>query len=54
MREFEQMEMQFFVKPGTEDGVGMILEKNPFKWHYHLVLQTKYRYHDHIKISTLC
>ena len=32
MREFEQMEMQFFIPPGSQMN-GIILEKKRMKWH---------------------
>jgi glycyl-tRNA synthetase len=35
MREFEQMEMQFFVRPGDEMKT-LNLERSPFKWHLSL------------------
>jgi glycyl-tRNA synthetase len=52
MREFEQMEMQFFVRPGTE-GVWYKHWKNErLQWHLSLGLPAeKYRYHDHIKLA---
>lgn len=52
MREFEQMEMQFFVRPGTEMQWYKYWKEARLKWH--LALGTspeKYRYHDHVKLA---
>jgi glycyl-tRNA synthetase len=52
MREFEQMEMQFFVKPGTEMEWFAHWKKSRLSWH--LALGTPadaYRYHDHEKLA---
>jgi glycyl-tRNA synthetase len=52
MREFEQMEMQFFVKPGTEMEWYNHWKKTRMKWHQSLGLpENKYRFHDHIKLA---
>ena len=52
MREFEQMEMQFFVKPGTEMEWYEYWKKVRLNWHLSLGLgKEKYRYHDHIKLA---
>ncbi|MDI9341398.1 MAG: glycine--tRNA ligase [Sediminibacterium sp.] len=52
MREFEQMEMQFFVKPGTEMEWYEYWKKARLNWHLSLGLgETHYRYHDHIKLA---
>ncbi len=52
MREFEQMEMQFFVKPGTENEWYDYWKNNRLKWHLSLGLGDKnYRYHDHLKLA---
>lgn len=52
MREFEQMEMQFFVKPGTEMEWYEYWKKARLNWHLSLGLGAdKYRYHDHIKLA---
>ena len=52
MREFEQMEMQFFVKPGTELEWFEEWKKIRLKWHKALGLgDHKYRYHDHDKLA---
>ena len=52
MREFEQMEMQFFVRPGTEMEWYNHWKQARLKWH--LAIGTspeKYRYHDHVKLA---
>ena len=52
MREFEQMEMQFFVKPGTEMEWYAYWKETRLKWHKALGMpQQKYRYHDHLKLA---
>ena len=52
MREFEQMEMQFFVRPGTEGEWYKFWKEERLKWHLSLGLPAdKYRYHDHIKLA---
>jgi glycyl-tRNA synthetase len=52
MREFEQMEMQFFVKPGTEMDWYEHWKKTRMNWHLSLGLgKEKYRFHDHIKLA---
>jgi glycyl-tRNA synthetase len=52
MREFEQMEMQFFVKPGTEMEWYEYWKKARLNWHLSLGLGAeKYRYHDHVKLA---
>ncbi len=52
MREFEQMEMQFFVKPGTEMEWFKHWKEFRLKWHKSLGLgDEKYRYHDHDKLA---
>jgi len=50
MREFEQMEMQFFVKPGTQKKWYDYWKEMRLNWHQLLGLnEDAYRYHDHIK-----
>ncbi|PRD49352.1 glycine--tRNA ligase [Sphingobacterium haloxyli] len=50
MREFEQMELQFFVRPGTEMEWYEKWKKTRLKWHLALGANpAKYRYHDHVK-----
>ncbi len=52
MREFEQMEMQFFVRPGTEGDWYQYWKTERLKWHTSLGIPTsEYRYHDHIKLA---
>ena len=52
MREFEQMEMQFFVKPGTQKDWYDHWKENRLKWHLSLGMgQDNYRFHDHDKLA---
>ena len=52
MREFEQMEMQFFVKPGEELEWFEYWKEQRLKWHLSLGIPAeKYRYHDHDKLA---
>ena len=52
MREFEQMEMQFFVKPGTELEWFQKWKETRLKWHKALGFgDDHYRYHDHEKLA---
>lgn len=52
MREFEQMEMQFFVKPGEELKWFEYWKKMRIDWHRNLGLgDDKYRFHDHDKLA---
>lgn len=52
MREFEQMEMQFFCKPGTEMEWYKYWKETRMKWHQVLGLgHDEYRFHDHIKLA---
>ena len=52
MREFEQMEMQFFVRPGTEMEWYHHWKETRIKWHRSLgFAENKYRFHDHIKLA---
>ena len=52
MREFEQMEMQFFVKPGTQSDWYEQWKQNRIKWHKALGLgDHNYRFHDHDKLA---
>jgi glycyl-tRNA synthetase len=52
MREFEQMEMQFFVRPGTQKEWYEYWKEARLKWHLALGLPAdKYRYHDHVKLA---
>ena len=52
MREFEQMEMQFFVKPGEEMKWYEYWKETRLKWHQSLGLgKENYRFHDHEKLA---
>ena len=52
MREFEQMEMQFFVRPGEEMEWFKYWKEHRLSWHKALGLgDEKYRYHDHEKLA---
>ncbi len=52
MREFEQMEMQFFVRPGEELKWFEFWRQTRLKWHRNLGLgDDKYRLHDHEKLA---
>ena len=52
MREFEQMEMQFFVRPGTELEWFAKWKETRLKWHKALGFgDDHYRYHDHDKLA---
>lgn len=52
MREFEQMEMQFFCRPGDEMKWYEYWKETRIKWHKALGLGEKnYRFHDHIKLA---
>ncbi|EDP98312.1 glycine--tRNA ligase [Kordia algicida OT-1] len=51
-REFEQMEMQFFVKPGTQQEWYEQWKENRMKWHLSLGMgEDNYRFHDHEKLA---
>jgi glycyl-tRNA synthetase len=52
MREFEQMEMQFFVRPGEELKWFEYWKEARMKWHKSLGLgDQNYRFHDHDKLA---
>jgi glycyl-tRNA synthetase len=52
MREFEQMEMQFFVRPGTQKHWYEHWKQARLQWHLDLgISAAKYRFHDHIKLA---
>ena len=52
MREFEQMEMQFFIRPGTQKEWYEKWKVIRLEWHKSLGMPAdKYRYHDHIKLA---
>jgi len=52
MREFEQMEMQYFIRPGTQRQWYEYWKAERLKWHLSLgTPEDKYRFHDHIKLA---
>ncbi len=52
MREFEQMEMQFFIRPGTQKEWYEHWKNTRMKWHLSLgISPSKYRFHDHVKLA---
>jgi glycyl-tRNA synthetase len=52
MREFEQMEMQFFVKPGTEIDWYQYWKDKRMAWHRLLGFPAdNFRFHDHLKLA---
>lgn len=52
MREFEQMEMQFFIKPGTQKEWYEHWKEHRLKWHLSLGMgEDNYRFHDHEKLA---
>jgi glycyl-tRNA synthetase len=52
MREFEQMEMQFFVKPGEELKWFEYWKQERMKWHLGMgIPQSEYRFHEHDKLA---
>ncbi len=52
MREFEQMEMQFFVRPGTQKEWYEYWKDARMKWHLSLGIPAEhYRFHDHVKLA---
>ena len=52
MREFEQMEMQFFIKPGTQGEWYEHWKEHRLKWHLSLGMgEENYRFHDHDKLA---
>ena len=52
MREFEQMEMQFFIKPGTQKKWYENWKEERMKWHLSLGIgKENYRFHDHDKLA---
>ena len=51
-REFEQMEMQFFVRPGEQKKWYETWKENRLKWHLSLGMgEENYRFHDHEKLA---
>ena len=52
MREFEQMEMQYFIQPGTEMQWYAYWKEKRMNWHKALGFgDDKYRFHDHEKLA---
>jgi len=52
MREFEQMEMQFFIRPGTQKEWYDFWKEERMKWHLSLgIPKEKFRFHDHVKLA---
>ncbi|NPA43884.1 MAG: glycine--tRNA ligase [Chlorobi bacterium] len=52
MREFEQMEMQFFVRPGTEKEWFAYWKEERMRWHLSLGFDPSlYRFHDHEQLA---
>ncbi|WP_411029091.1 glycine--tRNA ligase [Spongiimicrobium sp. 3-5] len=51
-REFEQMEMQFFIRPGSQKEWYEKWKENRLKWHLSLGMgEENYRFHDHEKLA---
>jgi glycyl-tRNA synthetase len=52
MREFEQMEMQFFIRPGTQKEWYEFWKEERMRWHQSLgIPKERYRFHDHVKLA---
>lgn len=52
MREFEQMEMQFFIRPGTQKEWYEKWKQTRMKWHLSMGMgEGSYRFHDHEKLA---
>ena len=52
MREFEQMEMQFFIRPGTQAEWYEYWKEARLQWHLSLGIPAeKYRFHNHVKLA---
>jgi len=52
MREFEQMEMQYFVRPGTELDWFKYWKDQRMKWHLGMgIPEEYYRFHEHDKLA---
>jgi glycyl-tRNA synthetase len=52
MREFEQMEMQYFIRPGEELKWYQFWKETRMKWHQSFGFsEKKYRFHDHLKLA---
>ena len=52
MREFEQMEMQFFIRPGTQKEWYKFWKEERIKWHQSIgIPAAKLKFHDHVKLA---
>ncbi|MBD0295041.1 MAG: glycine--tRNA ligase [Flavisolibacter sp.] len=52
MREFEQMEMQYFIRPGTQMEWYEYWKEERMRWHLSLgIAKEKFRFHDHVKLA---
>ncbi|MDB5222710.1 MAG: Glycine--tRNA ligase, partial [Chitinophagaceae bacterium] len=52
MREFEQMEMQFFIRPGTQMEWYNFWKAERLKWHQSIGIPVeKLKFHDHVKLA---
>lgn len=52
MREFEQMEMQFFIRPGSQMEWYNYWKETRKQWHERIGIPAdKLRYHDHVKLA---
>jgi glycyl-tRNA synthetase len=52
MREFEQMEMQFFIRPGSQKEWYAYWKEERMKWHHALGFPAEhFRFHDHTKLA---
>jgi glycyl-tRNA synthetase len=52
MREFEQMEMQFFIRPGSQKEWYEFWKEERLKWHLSLgIPREKYQFHNHSKLA---
>jgi glycyl-tRNA synthetase len=52
MREFEQMEMQFFIRPGTQKEWYNFWKEERLKWHQSIGIPAeKLKFHDHVKLA---
>ena len=52
MREFEQMEMQFFIKPGTQENWFNHWKDKRLNWHLNLGVDSSlFRFHDHDRLA---
>ena len=52
MREFEQMEMQFFIRPGTQKEWYNFWKEERIKWHQSIGIPAeKLKFHDHVKLA---